>query len=70
LFDSQVISEAFQFGDDHVQFHSAKANTPPLFAITGMNVRMMRKKIYGPNDLATVETQTNELVTVQTQTDE
>jgi hypothetical protein len=33
---------------------------PPLFAVCGQNVRRMRKKIYGPGDLATKETQTEE----------
>jgi hypothetical protein len=33
---------------------------PPLFAVCGQNVRKVKKKIYGPDDLVTVETQTDE----------
>ena len=33
---------------------------PPLFAICGQNIRMVPKKIYGPLDLVSSETQTDD----------
>jgi hypothetical protein len=43
----------------------------PLFAICGQNKRKVKKKIYGPNDLVSVESQTDETVaSVGSQTDE
>jgi hypothetical protein len=32
----------------------------PLFAICGQNKRRVKKKVYGPNDLVSVESQTDE----------
>jgi hypothetical protein len=43
----------------------------PLFAICGQNIRKVKKKNYGPNDLVSVESQTDETVaTVGSQTEE
>ena len=33
----------------------------PLFAVCGQNVRKVREKVYGPNDLASKETQTDDI---------
>jgi hypothetical protein len=43
---------------------------PPLFAICGQNIRKVIRKTYGPNDLVSVESQTDETVaTVGSQTE-
>jgi hypothetical protein len=33
---------------------------PPLFAVCGQNIRKVKRKVYGPNDLVSTESQTDE----------
>jgi hypothetical protein len=33
---------------------------PPLFAVCGQNIRNAKRKVYGPNDLVSTESQTDE----------
>jgi hypothetical protein len=33
---------------------------PPLFAVCGQNIRKVKRKVYGPNDLVSTESQTDD----------
>jgi hypothetical protein len=33
---------------------------PPLFAVCGQNIRRVKRKFYGPNDLVSTESQTDD----------